>query len=68
MKKKKKRPKIPKCAICKKPLHGIPRGRVKEMRNLAKSEKRVERPFGGYLCSKCMREVMKEKVRKEFGG
>lgn len=48
----------PKCAKCKKPLHGVRLGR-----GLAKSEKRVNRPFGGYLCSRCAREILKERVR-----
>ncbi len=64
IRKRKKKPKAPKCAICKKPLHGIPRVRATELKKLAKSEKRVERPYGGYLCSECMREVMREKARK----
>jgi large subunit ribosomal protein L34e len=54
----------PKCAICKKVLHGLPR--LNKFRKLSKSKKRVSRIFGGYLCSKCTREVLKEKVRKLF--
>ncbi len=61
---RKKKPKIQKCAICKKPLHGIPKLRATELKKLAKSEKRVERPYGGYLCSKCVREIMRERARK----
>jgi large subunit ribosomal protein L34e len=52
----------PKCAICKKVLHGLPR--LNKFRKLSKSEKRVSRIFGGYLCSKCTREVLKESARK----
>ena len=54
----KRKPKQAKCAICGKPLHGVPR----ETRNLAKTKKRPERPYGGYLCSRCMREVIKQKI------
>ena len=61
---RKKRPRIAKCAICKKPLHGIPRLRASQLKKLAKTKKRPERPYGGYLCSKCMRELMREKARK----
>ncbi len=61
---RKKKPRIAKCAICKKPLHGIPRLRASQLKKLAKTKKRPERPYGGYLCSKCMRELMKEKARK----
>ncbi len=60
---KKKKPKIAKCAICKKPLHGIPRD-VSKIRKLAKSKKRPNRPYGGYLCSNCLKELLREKIRK----
>jgi large subunit ribosomal protein L34e len=45
-------------------LQGIPRLRAVEIRKLPKSKKRPERPYGGYLCSECMRELFKEKARK----
>ncbi|RLI98047.1 MAG: 50S ribosomal protein L34e [Candidatus Aenigmatarchaeota archaeon] len=61
---RKKKPRIAKCAICKRPLHGIPRLRASQLKKLAKTKKRPERPYGGYLCSKCMRELMREKARK----
>ncbi len=60
----KKKPSTPKCALCKKPLHGVPRLIPSELRKLSKTEKRPERPFGGYLCSECMREYFREKVRE----
>lgn len=60
---KKKKPKIARCAICKKPLHGIPRLRPKELKKLPKTKKRPERLYGGYLCSKCLKELLKEKAR-----
>ena len=59
----KRKPSIAHCAICGAPLHGVPRERPVKMRNLPKSSKRPERPYGGYLCSSCMREVMKEKAK-----
>ena len=59
----KRKPGIARCAICKKPLHGIPRERPYKMRNIAKSEKKVNRKYGGYLCSKCSRELIKQEVR-----
>ena len=52
----------PRCAICKKVLHGIPR--TNKLRKLNKSRKKVTRIFGGYLCARCAREVIKEKARK----
>ncbi len=59
-----KKPKIAKCAVCGKPLHGVPREIPSRLRKLAKSEKKPNRPYGGYLCPKCMRNVMKERVFK----
>ncbi|HDD46523.1 MAG TPA: 50S ribosomal protein L34e [Candidatus Aenigmarchaeota archaeon] len=50
------------CALCKKPLHGIPRARPSEMKNMAKSKKTVNRPYGGNLCSECMRNVIKSRI------
>lgn len=48
------------CAICKKELHGI----AKKWRKLPASKKRVERKFGGYLCSNCTRKILSEEVFK----
>ena len=45
-----------KCAECKKELHGVPRLNPNEMKKLAKSKKRPFRPYGGYLCSRCILE------------
>ncbi|MEM3373758.1 MAG: 50S ribosomal protein L34e [Candidatus Woesearchaeota archaeon] len=54
---------LPKCAICKKELKGIPKTTNTDLKKLAKSEKSVERKYGGYLCSKCAREKIKAEVR-----
>ncbi len=43
-----------KCAICKRPLFGVPR----DVRKYPKSSKRPERPYGGYLCADCLRKLM----------
>lgn len=63
IRKKKEKPGIVKCAICKKPLHGVPSLNVSKMRKLAKSKRRPSRPYGGNLCSSCTREIFKDKVR-----
>ncbi len=34
------------------------------MRQLPKTMKRPERPYGGVLCSRCMRQLIKDDVRK----
>ena len=52
----KRKPSIAKCANCKNPLKGIPRGLSSEIRNLPLSQKTVSRPYGGNLCSPCSRE------------
>lgn len=63
---KRKKPGIARCAVCKKPLHGIPRLNPSEMGKLPKSKKRPERPYGGNLCSKCMRDLFKKSLTKIF--
>ncbi len=57
-----KKPKVAKCAVCGKPLLGVPRLNPSEMRKLPKTKKRPERPYGGNLCSECMRELFRKKV------
>lgn len=64
IRKVRKKPKIAKCAICKKPLHGVPREIPSKIRKLAKTEKRPERPYGGYLCSSCMRDLFRKRLVK----
>jgi len=63
LKEKKKRPSKTRCAGCGKELHGVPRLVASRMKKLSKSKKRPYRPYGGYLCSSCMRELFKRKVR-----
>lgn len=55
-----------KCAVCKKTLQGVPKGTVSQIRKLPKTEKRPERPYGGYLCSNCMKKTIKEKGLKRW--
>jgi large subunit ribosomal protein L34e len=52
------------CGSCKKQLSGVPRERPAVLGKLPKTQRRPERPFGGVLCSKCMRAVLKEEVRE----
>ena len=60
---KRRRPDTAICAQCKKPLHGIPRLRASRFSDLAKTQKRPERPYGGNLCSPCMRAKMRERMQ-----
>ena len=62
----KRKPKVAKCAICGKPLKGVPREIPSRMRKLSKTEKRPERPFGGYICSECLRKIMKDEIREKL--
>jgi large subunit ribosomal protein L34e len=55
-----------KCAICKKPLAGRKKGRDSDIAKLSKTQKRPERPFGGFLCPSCMRTEIKKRLLKSF--
>ena len=61
---KKKKPKTAKCGKCGDLLKGIPREFPFRMRRMAKTSKRPERPYGGILCSKCMRLEIIKKIRQ----
>jgi large subunit ribosomal protein L34e len=61
---RKPKPGIARCRKCGKPLHGIPRLRQTKFKNLPKTKKRPERPYGGVLCSSCMRELMRAAARE----
>ena len=52
------------CADCGKKLAGVPAKRDSEVAKLSKSEKRPERAFGGVLCPKCLKDLIKSKIRK----
>jgi large subunit ribosomal protein L34e len=52
------------CAECGRVLAGVPRELPTKMQNMPKTTKRPERPFGGVLCTKCMREHMKAKAQE----
>ncbi|MFH1072970.1 MAG: 50S ribosomal protein L34e [Nanoarchaeota archaeon] len=55
-----RKPKNAHCGRCGDSLKGIPRLLPGKMHNLAKTKKRPERPYGGTLCTKCMRQKIKE--------
>jgi len=56
-----RKPSKAKCADCGKALQGTPHKKASKSKNLPKSKKRPSRPYGGVLCSACMRKVMREK-------
>ncbi len=51
------------CASCRTQLAGVPQELSSVMRHLPKTAKRPERPYGGKLCSSCMRQLFKEQAR-----
>ena len=60
----KRKPSKAKCSKCGKLLPGVPRERPYKMARMAKTKKRPERPYGGALCSACMRLKMVSDTRK----
>ena len=60
---RRRKPQGAKCANCKKNLLAVPREIVSVLRNISKSSKRPERPYGGYYCSACTREHLKTQAR-----
>lgn len=60
---KRKKPSKAKCGNCGKALLGVARGCISKIRKLSKTKRRPERPYGGALCSKCTRSLLKEKAR-----
>jgi len=61
---KKKKGKVAKCAICKRPLNGIIRDHPRNLSRINKSKKRVSRIYGGYICHRCLERLLKNKVRE----
>ena len=59
-----RKPKKAKCAKCGDVLKGITNERPKKMQNIPKSQKTVSRPYGGNLCSRCMRKTIKENIKE----
>jgi len=51
------------CGSCKKQLAGVPRELPSMMKNMPKTAKRPERPYGGVLCSACTRKLLKQQAR-----
>ncbi|HLF54907.1 MAG TPA: 50S ribosomal protein L34e [Candidatus Nanoarchaeia archaeon] len=62
---KRRRNASPSCANCGNKLPGVARGTITEVRSLAKSSRRPERPYGGVLCSACTRRTIIAKARAE---
>jgi large subunit ribosomal protein L34e len=63
---KRRKPAKAQCAKCRVTLKGMPVEQRYKMRNMAKTKKRPERPYGGILCTKCSRELIAEKARSMY--
>jgi len=63
---KKRKPDRAVCSSCGDVLKGMSSMIHSKLKNTAKSKKRPERPYGGVLCSKCMRKLLISKVRSEL--
>ena len=63
---RKRKPSKAICAIFGTVLAGVPNQRAPKMRNMPKSKKRPERPFGGVLSSRGMRFLLKRKARDDI--
>jgi len=61
---RKRKPAKAKCNSCGAVLKGVIRERPHVMKKTAKSKKRPERPYGGALCSRCMRAKIKANARR----
>ncbi len=59
----KRKPKLGTCHVTGEKLKGVPRQRVPKLKNIAKSSRRPQRPFGGVLSSRAARKVHVEKAR-----
>ena len=48
------------CGVCGRALPGVATGPASKMKNMPKTAKRPQRPFGGVLCTKCSRAKIKK--------
>ncbi|MBI4450912.1 50S ribosomal protein L34e [Candidatus Woesearchaeota archaeon] len=58
-----RKPAVAQCGNCGNKLQAVPRGLPYVLRNLSKTEKRPQRPYGGIFCSACSRNLFKRKAR-----
>ncbi|MCE4625877.1 MAG: 50S ribosomal protein L34e [Desulfurococcales archaeon] len=58
----KRRPGPARCARCGRPLNAVPRLRPNRLRQLSKTAKRPERPYGGVLCARCLAELLRQRI------
>ena len=61
---RKRKPGKAECGSCGAFLKGTLRERPNKMSSLAKTKKRPERPYGGVLCTRCMRQKIIGRIRQ----
>jgi len=59
----KRKPSKAKCTDCGAKLIGVPHVRATKLHSMAKSQRNPQRPYGGQLCSRCSRNLIKSRVR-----
>lgn len=59
-----RKPSRPHCASCGTMMHGMKAMLSRAMHSVPKTQKRPERPYGGELCSACMRRIIIGQARK----
>ncbi len=53
----------PVCGKCGMVMHGLKKADASQVGKLSKTEKSVNRPYGGNLCPCCSKEIFKTKAR-----
>ena len=53
----------PRCAMCNTILSGFPKRTHGRIRTASKTKKTVSRMYGGNLCPRCLRQLIKAAVR-----
>ena len=61
---RKRKPAKAQCAECGAILKGVARVRANRLHRISKSEKRPSRPFGGVLCTRCMRRQIIRNIKE----
>lgn len=61
---RKRKPKAARCPITGEKLHGVPRDIPSKLGKMSKTQKRPQRPYGGVLSSRAMRELIRRQARE----
>ena len=61
---RKRKPAKAQCAECGAILKGVARVRANRLHRIPKTKKRPSRPFGGFLCTRCMRKQIIRNIKE----